>query len=132
MAEQDGIEQEDRHGQKLCRECDNLEKHLKNNYGYEENNCGYEENNHGYGYEEIGEENIENVKQWMESCGRCVEVLVKKLKIYGLQDDFLSRIDSYLSERYQGVWIDHVLSEFLLCEVGVPQGGILGPLLFML
>ena len=60
------------------------------------------------------------------------DILVKKLKIYGLQDDFLSWIDSYLSERYQGVWIDHVLSEFLLCEVGVPQGSILGPLLFML
>ena len=60
------------------------------------------------------------------------DILVKKLKIYGLQDDFLSWIDSYLSDRYQGVWIDHVLSEFLLCEVGVPQGSILGPLLFML
>ena len=60
------------------------------------------------------------------------DILVKKLKIYGLEDNFLSWIDSYLTERYQGVWIDHVLSDFLLCEVGVPQGSILGPLLFML
>ena len=60
------------------------------------------------------------------------DILVKKLKVYGLDDSFLSWIESYLSERSQAVWIDHVLSEFLPCEVGVPQGSNLGPLFFML
>ena len=41
-------------------------------------------------------------------------------------------VSSYLSSRYQAVWIDHVSSNFLPCEVGVPQGSILGPLFFML
>ena len=41
------------------------------------------------------------------------DLLLKKLRIYGLQEDFLSWISSYLTDRYQAVWIDHVLSEFL-------------------
>ena len=59
-------------------------------------------------------------------------ILLKKLKIYGIDDDMLQWIGSYLTNRQQGVWIDHVLSEPLPCEVGVPQGSILGPLLFLI
>ena len=60
------------------------------------------------------------------------EILLKKLKIYGLEADFLNWIESYLTDRYQSVWIDHTMSAFLHCEVGVPQGSNLGPLLFLL
>ena len=60
------------------------------------------------------------------------EILLKKLEIYGLDQDFLAWIGSYLSGRYQCVWIDHTRSEFLPCEVGVPQGSNLGPLFFLL
>ena len=58
-------------------------------------------------------------------------ILQEKLRIYGVQGDFLALIASYLTKRYQGVWMDHILSEFLMTEVGVPQGSILGPLLFL-
>ena len=59
-------------------------------------------------------------------------ILLAKLKIYGVGEDVLHWVESYLTDRQQGVWIDHVLSEFLPCEVGVPQGSILGPLLFLI
>ena len=60
------------------------------------------------------------------------DTLVKKLEIYGLDSGFISWIESYLSNRCQAVWIDHVMSDFLPCDVGVPQGSNLGPLFFML
>ena len=60
------------------------------------------------------------------------EILLKKLSIYGLDSDMSDWMESYLTDRAQAVWIDHVLSEFLPCEVGVPQGSILGPLQFLI
>ena len=60
------------------------------------------------------------------------DILVRKLRIYGLDEDSLAWIESYMSDRFQAVWIDHVMSDFLPCEVGVPQGSNLGPLFFML
>ena len=59
------------------------------------------------------------------------ELLVKKLRIYGLDEDSLQWIYSYLTDRYQAVWLDHVLSDFLHVDVGVPQGSNLGPLFFL-
>ena len=60
------------------------------------------------------------------------EILVQKLKIYGLEEDFLDWIHSYLTDRHQAVWQDHALSGFLPCKVGVPQGSNLGPLFFLI
>ena len=60
------------------------------------------------------------------------DILLKKLKIYGVETEFLAWIESYLTDRHQAVWIDHVMSNFLPCEVGVPQGSNLGPLFFMI
>ena len=60
------------------------------------------------------------------------EILMKKLEIYKFGKCFQNWIYSYMSNRYQAVWIDNTLSDFLPCEVGVPQGSILGPLIFLL
>ena len=59
-------------------------------------------------------------------------ILLHKLKIYGFDNYALSWLDSYLTNRYQAVWIDSKLSDFLLCPFGVPQGSNLGPLLFLI
>ena len=60
------------------------------------------------------------------------DILIQKLKIYGVEKSFLTWIESYLTNRYQGVWIDHTMSSYLPCDIGVPQGSNLGPLFFLL
>ena len=60
------------------------------------------------------------------------DILVQKLRIYGLKEDIISWISSYLSDRYQSVWIDHIFSDLLPNSLGVPQGSNLGPLLFLI
>ena len=46
-------------------------------------------------------------------------ILIKKLQVYGLEEDFVTWIDSYFEERYQGVWIKHVLSDLISYKVSV-------------
>ena len=60
------------------------------------------------------------------------DILLNKLHHYGIRGTILSWFKSYLTNRYQFVSIDNVTS--LSCPIGcgVPQGSILGPLLFLL
>ena len=60
------------------------------------------------------------------------DILLKKLEVYGIRGNALSLLTSYLKDRYQFVKIDSVKSTISLVEFGVPQGSILGPLLFLL
>ena len=59
-------------------------------------------------------------------------LLVKKMKIYGFDDDLVTWVSSYLTDRHQSVWIDHVFSDFIENSIGVPQGSNLGPLFFLI
>ena len=59
-------------------------------------------------------------------------ILLSKLALYGFEDTALSWTSSYLSNRVQSVFIEGHLSEPLAVECGVPQGSILGPLLYLL
>ena len=59
-------------------------------------------------------------------------LLIEKLKIYGFKEDIAAWITSYLTDRYQAVWIDHVYSSFVENSIGVPQGSNLGPLFFLI
>lgn len=59
-------------------------------------------------------------------------ILVNKLQLYGVRGVANCWFDSYLSNRKQFVQIDNVLSGTLPVKCGVPQGSILGPLLFIL
>ena len=60
------------------------------------------------------------------------KVLLKKLQIYGLNNNSLKWFESYLSGRYQTICVDGKLSEPLGIQSGVPPGRILGPALFLL
>ena len=58
------------------------------------------------------------------------DLLLLKLKTYGLSESALKLFESYLSNRKQCVKIGSVCSSFLEIYKGVPQGSILGPVLF--
>ena len=57
-------------------------------------------------------------------------LLIEKLKILGFDDLTCKWVESYLSNRYQCVNIGDENSEWEGIRNGVPQGSILGPLLF--
>ena len=59
-------------------------------------------------------------------------ILIKKLEYYGLHGTSLQLMDSFLTNRKQFVEIDESKSDMLLLPTGVPQGSILGPLLFII
>ena len=55
-----------------------------------------------------------------------------KLKQIGVDDDLLKWFESYLSQRRQQVVIGAENSEIKYTNAGVPQGSILGPILFLI
>ena len=59
------------------------------------------------------------------------EILLQKLYHYGFRGKMFKLLASYLSERYICVKIDGKVSSSRLLDHGVPQGSILGPLLFL-
>ena len=59
-------------------------------------------------------------------------ILLEKLRYYGISGTSLDWFRSYLSNRKQYVEIDNERSPCLNIKTGVPQGSILGPLLFLI
>ena len=59
-------------------------------------------------------------------------VLLEKMKYFGFRASVIKWFESYLSIRKFLISIDNVFSEAGTLKYGVPQGSILGPLLFLL
>ena len=59
-------------------------------------------------------------------------ILLHKLKYYGIEGTALRLFESYLNERQQYVDLDGTNSNYNRILTGVPQGSILGPLLFII
>ena len=59
-------------------------------------------------------------------------ILLKKLEIYGIRGIILKWFTSYLTNRRQYTVLQNYESEFECITYGVPQGSVLGPLLFLI
>lgn len=60
------------------------------------------------------------------------KILIKKLEGFGIKKTAINWFKSYLEGRTQRVKFNEVLSSPIEVNVGVPQGSVLGPLLFLL
>ena len=60
------------------------------------------------------------------------KILFSKLSYYGIRGIALSLLESYLTNREQFVHVNDTDSNLLTNSYGVPQGSVLGPLLFLI
>ena len=59
-------------------------------------------------------------------------ILIAKLKQYGIQGNNIRWFESYLSDQKQYIAYNNKSTSFKDITCGVPQGSILGPLLFLI
>ena len=60
------------------------------------------------------------------------KILIEKIKCMGFSNDVTKWFERYLSKRMFSVNVENSFSDKALISCGVPQGSILGPLLFLL
>ena len=58
------------------------------------------------------------------------DLLIAKLHVYGFSKNALNLIYNYLKDRLQRIKINQSYSSWSELIIGVPQGSVLGPLLF--
>ena len=109
-----------------------------------ENQFGFRKNNStSYALMEITEKIKESIDSGKFGCGIFVDlrkafdtvnhdILLKKLEHYGVSGVLLNWFRFYLTDRKQYVFYNGESSDLKLIYCGVPQGSVLGPLLFLI
>ena len=59
-------------------------------------------------------------------------IILRKLEKYGTMGTALNLFQSYLSGRRQAVRVGHSFSDFYSINLGVPQGSVLGPIVYLI